>query len=234
MKKLLSPDRIKVISFDADDTLWENEPYFRETEQKFGELMHGYKSVKESVDHLLTVEFRNIPRYGYGIKGFTLSMMETALEIMGNDLNHKTVQQVLDLGKSMLQAPVIIIEGIEETLQALQKDFKLVMATKGDLVDQEKKLEQSGLASYFHHIEIMSEKHVKDYQKLIKHLDIHPSEFMMVGNSLKSDIVPVLELGGSAIHIPFRTTWIFEQIDGEIINENFREIKHHTDLLQYR
>ena len=168
MKKLLSPDRIKVISFDADDTLWENEPYFRETEQKFGELMHGYKSVKESVDHLLTVEFRNIPRYGYGIKGFTLSMMETALEIMGNDLNHKTVQQVLDLGKSMLQAPVIIIEGIEETLQALQKDFKLVMATKGDLVDQEKKLEQSGLASYFHHIEIMSEKHVKDYQKLIK------------------------------------------------------------------
>ena len=140
---------------------------------------------------------------------------------------------MLDIGKQMLAAPVELLDGVETVLTALQGKYRLVLATKGDLLDQERKLEKSGLADYFHHIEIMSEKKEPNYKKLIQHLDIPPNEFLMIGNSLKSDILPVLELGGHAFHIPFHTTWAYEQVETTIVNERFQALGKVQEVLDF-
>jgi putative hydrolase of the HAD superfamily len=150
---------------------------------------------------LYHTEIGNLGLYGYGIKGFMLSMIETALRITNQKIPTGMVEKILEIGKDMLAKPVELIEGVEQVLKELNGDYRIVMATKGDLVDQERKLKKSGLEKHFHHIEIMSDKQVADFSKLIRHLDVAPSEFVMLGNSLKSDILPVLQLGGHAIHI---------------------------------
>ena len=139
-------------------------------------------------------------------------MVECALELSNYQLAQKSVEKILNIGKEMLEKPIELLDGIEEVLQSLQGKYKLVVATKGDLLDQERKLEKSNLLKYFHHIEVMSDKKEKDYQKLIRHLDIHPSEFLMIGNSLKSDVLPLVAIGSSAIHVPFHTTWAHENV----------------------
>ncbi len=151
-------------------------------------------------------------------------MIETAIKVSDKTINNEVIERILEIGKEMLEKPVVVMEGVEDILESLKNDYRLVMATKGDLRDQEKKLEKSGLADYFHHTEVMSEKKNGDYQKLIQHLDINPSEFLMVGNSIKSDILPVVRLGGNAIHVPFHVTWEYEKAEVEIEKEGFYQI----------
>jgi putative hydrolase of the HAD superfamily len=222
---------IKVIAFDADDTLWVNEPYFRETEDKFCALLEDYMPFHSLQQELFKTEMQNLALYGYGIKGFMLSMVETALRVSNNTVSNLVMDKVLGFGKDLLGRPIELLEDIESVLHALKPHYRLVVATKGDLLDQERKLKKSGLESYFHHIEIMSDKQVADYEKLIRHLDITPDEFMMIGNSLKSDVLPVLQLGGHAVHIPYHTTWEHEKIDHHIEHENFRQMEHAGQLL---
>ena len=223
---------IKVIAFDADDTLWVNEPYFRETEEKFCALLEDYMPLHSIQQELFKTEMQNLALYGYGIKGFMLSMVETALRVSNNTVSNEVMDKVLGFGKDLLGRPIELLEDIESVLHALKPHYRLVVATKGDLLDQERKLKKSGLESYFHHIEIMSDKQVADYEKLIRHLDITPDEFMMIGNSLKSDVLPVLQLGGHAVHIPYHITWDHEKIDHHIEHENFRQMEHAGQLLR--
>jgi putative hydrolase of the HAD superfamily len=213
-------DKIKVIAFDADDTLWVNETYFRDAEHQFAKLLAKYETENKIDQELFKKEIKNLKLYGYGVKGFILSMVECALELSNYQVSPKTIEAILNIGKKMLDEPIELLEGVEDVLQSLQGKYKLIVATKGDLLDQERKLEKSNLLSYFHHIEVMSDKKEKDYLKLIKHLDIHPSEFLMIGNSLKSDILPLIGPGASAIHVPFHTTWAHEEVSEEIYSKS--------------
>jgi len=206
-------NNIKVIAFDADDTLWVNETYFRDAELEFAKLLAKYETANKIDQELFKKEIDNLRYYGYGIKGFVLSMIECALELSNYQIHPKALQAILDIGKEMIEKPIELLKGVEDTLQFLDGKYRLIVATKGDLLDQERKLEKSNLLKYFHHIEVMSDKKEKDYKKLIKHLDIKPSEFLMIGNSLKSDVLPPINIGASAIHIPFHTTWIHEEVD---------------------
>lgn len=223
---------IKVIAFDADDTLWLNEPFFREAEERFTEMMEDFMPQHSSLKELYHTEIKNIELYGYGIKGFILSMIETAMRVSENKISLTFIEKILEIGYEMLVKPVEVLPNVESVLATLSKDYRLVLATKGDLVDQERKLKKSNLEKYFHHIEIMSEKRENDFKKLIKHLDVHPSEFVMVGNSLKSDILPVLKLGASAIHIPFHIIWKHEIIEYEIEHANFYQGEYISQVVE--
>jgi putative hydrolase of the HAD superfamily len=224
---------IKVIAFDADDTLWVNEPYFRQTEESFCELLGNYLSLRDLERELLRIEIANLPLYGYGIKGFVLSMVETALRVSSNTITAEVVEQILDLGKQMLNQPIELLDGVEEVLETLKGKYRLVVATKGDLLDQERKLKKSNLTGYFHHVEVMSEKDDANYLKLIKHLDIQPDELLMIGNSLNSDVMPVLNVGGYAIHVPYHITWAHEQIEHTIDNERFKSVENIKEVLAF-
>lgn len=223
----------KVLAFDADDTLWVNEPYFREAEDKFSALLEDYLPHHSVTKELYKTELQNIPLYGYGVKGFMLSMVETALRVSSNTVPLAVIEKAIQYGKDLLDKPIELLEGVEETLHFLKDKYRLVMATKGDLLDQERKLKRSGLESYFHHIEIMSDKQEADYQKLIRHLDISPDEFLMIGNSLKSDALPVLAIGGHAIHVPYHTVWEHEKVDGTVQHDNFRSVESLQDILPF-
>jgi putative hydrolase of the HAD superfamily len=223
---------IRVVAFDADDTLWVNEPYFRETEQKFYEMFQDYLPQHTVARELFKTEIDNLVLYGYGIKGFILSMIETAIRISDKKIPVDAVEKIINHGKELLEKPVELIEGVEEVLKTLHGKYKLVCATKGDLLDQHRKLHKSGLGHYFHHIEIMSDKKEVDYQKLIKRLDINAEEFIMIGNSLKSDALPVINIGGHAIHVPFHITWEHETIEGNIEHPNFRKSERIRDVLK--
>lgn len=224
-------EHIKVVAFDADDTLWVNEPFFRETEDKFAALLEDYLPHHSINQELFKTEIRNLSLYGYGVKGFMLSMVETAVAVTNNSLNVAIIEKIIEYGKQLLDKPIELLDGVEEVLYSLKDHYRLVVATKGDLLDQERKLQRSGIDHFFHHVEIMSDKKEKDFEKLIKHLDIKPSQFLMLGNSLKSDILPVLSLGGQAIHIPFHTTWVHEEIDHHIEHANFAEVKTIKEIL---
>lgn len=223
---------LKVIAFDADDTLFVNEPYFQETEQKFCALMGNYLSHHSLSQELFKTEIGNLDLYGYGIKGYTLSMIEAAMNISNNTLSIEVIGKIIDLGKELLQRPIELLDGVEETLKALQGKYKLIVATKGDLKDQQRKLHDSGLGPYFHHIEVMADKQEVNYEKLLKRLEIEPNEFFMIGNSLKSDVLPVLAIGGYAVHIPFHTTWEHENISHKVKHPNFRTLEKISDVLE--
>jgi putative hydrolase of the HAD superfamily len=194
-------------------------------------LLEDYLPHHSIAQALFHTELQNIPHYGYGVKGFMLSMIETALRVSDKQINPLVIEKAIQYGKDLLDKPIELLDGIEEVLHQLKKKYRLVVATKGDLLDQERKLKKSGLSDYFHHIEIMSDKREADYRKLIGHLDIDPADFLMIGNSLKSDVLPVLGLGGHAIHIPYHTTWAHEQIDHAVEHANFRELASARDLL---
>lgn len=222
---------IKVIAFDADDTLWVNEPYFREIENKFCSLLEDYIPHHTVAQELFKTEMQNLALYGYGVKGFMLSMIETALRISNKTVPVHIIEKVIEYGKDLQGKPIELLDHIEEALLELKKKYRLVVATKGDLLDQERKLKKSGLEHYFHHIEIMSDKQEADYKKLIKHLDIQPEEFLMIGNSLKSDVMPVLAIGGHAVHIPYHITWEHEKVVQPIEHPNFRQVSSTKELL---
>ncbi len=195
--------------------MWVNETYFREAEHEFAKLLSKYETENKIDQELLKKEIENLKFYGYGIKGFILSMIECALELSNYQISQKTIEAILNIGKEMLEKPIELVDGVEEILQNLQRKYKLIVATKGDLLDQERKLERSNLLKYFHHVEVMSDKKEKDYKKLINHLDINSSELLMIGNSLKSDVLPLIKIGASAIHVPFHTTWVHEEVSKE-------------------
>jgi putative hydrolase of the HAD superfamily len=222
---------LKVIAFDADDTLFVNEPYFQETEEKFCALMSDYLSHQGLSQELFKTEIANLELYGYGIKGYILSMIEAAMKISNNTISIETIEKITEYGKELLQKPIELLDGVEETLQALNGKYKLVVATKGDLLDQRRKLHNSGLGHYFHHIEVMSDKKEKDYEDLLKRLEIKAEEFFMIGNSLKSDVLPVLNIGGHAVHIPFHTTWEHEKISHKVEHPNFKALEKITEVL---
>jgi putative hydrolase of the HAD superfamily len=222
---------IKVIAFDADDTLWANEPYFYETERKFCELLEDYLPQHTVSQELFKTEMQNLALYGYGIKGFILSMVETALRISNKTLNVDIIEKTLAFGKDLLEKPIEMLDSVEEVLNSLSKKYRLVVATKGDLLDQERKLKKSGIEHYFHHTEIMSDKQEADYKKLIKHLDIKPEEFLMIGNSIKSDVLPVLAIGGFAFHIPYHTTWAHERVEHNVEHPNFKTMQTVNEIL---
>lgn len=224
---------IKVIGFDADDTLWVNEPYFKELEDQFCILLNDFLSSDQISKELFKTEMQNLELYGYGVKAFLLSLVETAIKISKGKVTSEIIEKIIDLGKHQLNKPVELLDGIENVLEKLYSlHYKLIVATKGDLLDQERKLKKSGLEKYFHHIEIMSDKKDSDYKKLLDHLEIKPSEFVMIGNSLKSDILPVTKIGGKGIHIPYHTTWLHEDISSDTIeNNNYVEINSVSEVL---
>mgnify|MGYP001826088201 CR=1 FL=1 len=224
---------IRVIGFDADDTLWVNETYFRDAELEFAKLMGNYETANKVDQELFKMEMKNLELYGYGVKGFVLSMVEMALELSNYTVSSKKINEILDIGKDMLNKPVELLDSVEETLEVLSQKYRLILATKGDLLDQERKLKKSGLLDYFHHIEVLSDKKEANYSKLLNHLDINPSEFLMVGNSLKSDILPLVNIKAQAIHVPFHTTWTHEQVSAEETNGlEYKTISKLSDILE--
>jgi putative hydrolase of the HAD superfamily len=222
----------KIIGFDADDTLWVNEPYFQETERLFCGLLSDFQTSKVISKELLKTEVQNIDLYGYGAKGFVLSMIETAQRVSNNRIQNSVISEIINLGKELLNKPVELIDGIQEVLEKLQKaGYTIIVATKGDLLDQERKLSKSNIEKYFHHVEIMSDKKESNYKKLLSHLNIAPEEFLMVGNSMKSDIIPVLNIGGYGLYVPYHTTWAHEKVEKTNEMNNFREISMVSELV---
>jgi putative hydrolase of the HAD superfamily len=223
---------VKIIAFDADDTLWHNEPYFDEAQERFCKLFQDFASSQEILGMILNHQVKNLPIYGFGIKAFTLSMIETALKITDNNISGKGIEQIITIGKDLLQKPVELMPKVENVLQELHGNYKLVMATKGDLKDQHRKLHDSGIGHYFHHIEVLSDKTELDYEKMLGRLDCSSEDFLMIGNSLKSDILPIINLGGFGIHVPYKTTWEYEKIDFEIEHENFLALNNIDEVLK--
>lgn len=230
-------DKVKYIAFDADDTLWVNEPYFREAERAYCALLQRFATREEIIGKLYEIEMKNLAPYGYGAKAFTLSLMETAIHFSNasgeSPLTPTEMGRIIEIGTSLISIPIDILPGVENLLGKLKGSGKytLVVATKGDLLDQQRKLERSALAGYFHHIEVMSDKNENAYALLLKHLGCRAEEFLMIGNSMKSDILPVLEIGGNAIYIPFYSTWEHEKVEGEITHPNLFSCSSCEDLM---
>ena len=218
----------KVIGFDADDTLWVNEPYYREIEEAFYDLLSDFESNEKVSRELFKTEMQNLELYGFGTKAFMLSLVETALRVSDHKVSPAKIQEIIQLGKVQLNKPIEMLDGVQTVLEELCRlEYTLIVATKGDLLDQERKLRKSNIEAYFHHIEIMSDKKESDYLKLLKHLEIRPEDFLMVGNSMKSDIYPILNIGGYAIHIPFHITWQHEEVaDIEMDHEHFQMVEN--------
>ena len=220
---------ITVIGLDADDTLWHNENLFRVTESRISDMLSIYHYPTSICDLIYRKQMDNLPLYGYGIKSFTFALLEAAIEVSRGTISATDLQSIMNMGKEMLSAPVDLFTGVADVLHELSPHYKLVVVTKGDLVDQERKLSDSGLSHFFHHIEILSRKDEASYSSLLSHLDIAPENFLMVGNSLRSDVLPVLALGAYAIHIPYQTTWEHEQA-APPMSENFLSIESIREL----
>jgi putative hydrolase of the HAD superfamily len=202
-----------VVGFDADDTLWHNENIFEHTHEQYRALLAHYHDA-ETVDRtLFATEMRNLELYGYGVKGFTLSAIETAIQLTAGKIRAEEIQQLIELGRKMLAHPVELLEGVSETLETLARNYRLFVITKGDLRDQERKLAKSGLSQHFERVEIVSEKNETTYANIFRRHDIPAAQFLMVGNSLKSDILPVLRLGGAGAYVPYRLTWAAERVE---------------------
>ncbi|MDD5728782.1 MAG: HAD family hydrolase [Victivallales bacterium] len=225
---------IRVIGFDADDTLWDNQPQFDLAVGKFVRILAPYCTEETAAEAVHKVQMENLPLYGFGAKSLTLSMTQTACKLSDYRIDAHDIEAIIELGKSLLSMPVKLLDHAEETVRGLKDKYILILVTKGDLMDQQRKLRESGLLEYFHHIEILSDKKVENYRNLFNRLKLKPQEFAMVGNSLKSDIIPVLELDAKAIYIPYHSTWEHERADGYIpAGKNFIELKKLSDLLEF-
>lgn len=204
---------IRVIAFDADDTLWHNEAYYRDAEATFRRMLAAYHDETWIQERLFATEMRNLGHFGYGIKSFVLSMIETAIELTEGRITGREIQTILDLGREMLAHPVDLLPQVRGCLEALQERYRLMVITKGDLLDQEAKLARSGLDAFFSAVEVVTEKDESVYRAILARHAIAPGEFLMVGNSLRSDILPVVALGARAVHVPYATTWIHEHVE---------------------
>jgi putative hydrolase of the HAD superfamily len=221
---------ITTLGLDADDTLWHSENHFAVTEQRFGELVAPWVEGEEAASLLLERERANLRLFGYGVKGFTLSMIETAIEVSGGRLPTGAVQRIIGWGKEMMDHPVELLAGVEETIEALGERYRLLLITKGDLFHQESKIAESGLAPHFEAIEILSEKSPDHYRRVLGRLGVDPCGFVMVGNSLRSDVLPVIDIGGHGVHIPYGITWGHEQVDGDPEVDTFHRLEEFAAL----
>ena len=214
-----------VIAFDADDTLWHNESIFTMTQVKFREMLssHGAEVVDQT---LSSTQIKNLRHFGYGIKGFILSMIETSIELTDGDISGSEIQQVLDFGREMLVAPIELLPHVSEVVKELSQSYSLWLITKGDLIDQETKIARSGLADNFSNVEIVSNKTAGTYAKILTQHKVDPLRFMMIGNSMRSDIVPVVQIGGYAVHIPYTTTWEHEQDHPHVDSDHYSDLDH--------
>ena len=216
---------LTAIGFDADDTLWQNEQFFRLTEHSFAQLLADHGDSHHVSARLLEAERRNLKTYGFGIKGFTLSMIETALEVTDGTVPQATIGKILALGRAMAEHPIETLPFVHETLEALAGQYKIILITKGDLFDQERKLAQSGLGDFFDAVEIVSNKDKAVYERIFtRHAD-GPDQAMMIGNSLKSDVIPALESGAWGIHVPHELTWVLEHAEAPDNHPRFRTLE---------
>jgi len=222
---------LTTIGFDADDTLWQNERFFRMTEERFRDLLAGHTDAAQLGARLLEAEKRNLGRYGFGIKGFMLSMIETAIEVTGGDVPAGTIGDILGLGREMLAHPVETLPGVRETLEQLAGSHRLVLITKGDLFDQERKLAASGLGELFDAVEIVSDKKADTYRRIFARHGDGPERAMMIGNSLKSDVVPAIEAGGWGVYVPHELTWVLEHVAAPVGQPKFREVPAIHDVV---
>ena len=215
---------LTTIGFDADDTLWQNEQFFRMTEKRFAAMLADHGEPEHISARLLEAERRNLAVYGFGIKGFTLSMIETAIEVTQGRVPASVISGILDAGREMLSHPIEPLPHARETVEKLAGAFRLVLITKGDLFDQERKLAQSGLGGLFDAVEIVSDKNAATYARLFSRHGDGPARSMMVGNSLKSDVVPAIEAGGWGVHVPHELTWVLEHVEAPVAEPRFRLI----------
>lgn len=222
---------IRVIGLDADDTLWHNETIFERVHERYRALLAQYHDTATVDRTLFATEMRNLELYGYGVKGFTLSAIETAIELTQGKISAEEIRTLIGLGREMLDHPVELLEGIAETISLLAESHTLLVVTKGDLRDQQRKLTKSGLAAHFRSVEIVAEKDAATYAAILQRQRISAAEFMMVGNSLKSDILPVLTMGSAAVYVPYHLTWMHERSD-ELPNApgRFFQIEQLRDL----
>lgn len=224
---------LRVIAFDADDTLWHNESIFERVHERYRELLSRYHDAATVDRTLFATEMRNLELYGYGIKGFTLSAIETAIELTRGGISAGEIRTLLQLGREMLDHPVELLDHVSPTLHQLAARHELWLITKGDLRDQERKLAKSGLGRLFQVVRILSEKDADAYAAILREHAVNPHEFLMVGNSLKSDILPVLDLGGAAVHVPYHLTWAHEHAaHPPDAPGRFFQIKHLGELPQ--
>ena len=221
---------ITTVGFDADDTLWHNMRFYELTEARFAALLDDYAEPSLLADRLLEAEKRNLKLYGFGIKGFTLSMIETAIEVTEGKLPASVIAEILAAGRDMLVHPVETLPHVQETLHALAGRYKLVLITKGDLFDQERKLAESGLGELFDAVEIVSDKSAAIYQRIFSQHGDGPDQSLMVGNSLKSDVIPALKAGCWAVYVPHSLTWALEQDEPPAQNQRYRLITHLGEL----
>jgi putative hydrolase of the HAD superfamily len=221
---------LTTIGFDADDTLWQNEQFYRLTEDRFASLLAEHADPAMLKGRLLEAEKRNLKVYGFGIKGFTLSMIETAIEITAGKVPAPVIEKILAAGRDMLGHPVETLPHVRETLERLAGSYRMVLITKGDLFDQERKLAQSGLGELFEAVEIVSDKRVETYRRIFSRHGDGPERAMMVGNSLKSDVVPAIEAGGWGVYVPHDLTWVFEHVEAPVDAPRFRQVTHLGEL----
>ena len=224
----LTDHEIEVIGFDADDTLWKNEDLFFEAQNEIKDILK--QNTNNFDKELLKTEKSNLDFYGYGIKGFILSIIEASAKNSHEELKIESINQIIKLGKKMLNAPVNLIEDVEKVLRILSKKYKLILITKGDLLDQERKIKKSNLEKYFKHKKIVSEKNKQTYLNILDDLKIEPQNFLMVGNSFKSDVLPVLEIGGNGIHIPYKILWEHENINTNKYSKRYIKLDKILDL----
>jgi putative hydrolase of the HAD superfamily len=216
--------QLTTIGFDADDTLWQNEQFFRLTEKRFVEMLAAHADESDISRGLLEAEGRNLAAYGFGIKGFTLSMIETAIAVTDGPVPASTIADILDAGREMLRHPVVTLPHARETLEQLAGGYRLVLITKGDLFDQERKLAQSGLGDFFDAVEIVSDKRAETYARIFTRHGDGPDKSMMVGNSLKSDVLPAIEAGCWGVHVPHELTWVLDHADAPPDLPRFRQV----------
>ncbi len=223
---------LTTIGFDADDTLWQNEQFFRLTERRFAELLADYAGHDHLTERLLAAERKNLAAYGFGIKGFTLSMIETAIEVTEGRAPASVISQILEAGREMLSHPVETLPHVRETLMHLAADYRLLLVTKGDLFDQERKLAASGLGEFFDAVEIVSDKTRATYERVFARHGDGPERAMMVGNSLKSDVIPVIDAGGWGVYVPHELTWVLEHAEEPADHPRYRKISHLGELAE--
>ena len=225
-------NNFEYVAFDADDTLWENELYYRQFEDYLCELIEKRMPAEGVSARLFENEMKNMPIYGYGLKSVMLSMIETASQIAGRQESLSLAGKIIERGQAIMNQNIALLSGVKKVLDTLKSRYKLVLATKGDLLDHSNKIERSGLKDYFCHIEIMNEKDERNYRLLLSKLNCSPDRFIMIGNSLKSDIIPVLKIGGYAAHIPHEYMWQHEVTDEKIASERFIKLNALTDILK--
>jgi putative hydrolase of the HAD superfamily len=226
------PD-LTTIAFDADDTLWHNERHFRLTMARFAGLLADFAPADHLRDRLLAAERRNLARYGYGVKGFVLSMIETAIDVTEDRVPASVIRNLIDAGHDMLAHPTELLPGVEETILGLKGRYRLMIVTKGDLLDQQRKVAESGLGDHFDAVEVVPDKTVPVYDALFRRHGVTPDRAAMVGNSLKSDVIPVLAIGGWGIHVPHDLTWELERDIAPTGHARFAELRHVGELPQW-